>query len=94
MAANKAQSDANDSANAIDAANKASAQAAAAKKAFEESEYTRKFNPFDGLIHEDDGSSYNKGDGLKVGGVNKFLKVKNQSHKHHHRKMRQDEDSM
>ena len=63
---------------AIDAAAKiaheeaAKKQQEAAKKAHEEAEFRRKFNPFDGLIHEDDGSSWNKGDGVSVRGVNKF----------------------
>jgi len=51
---------------------KAAKIAAAAKKAHEEAEWKRKFNPFDGLVHEDDGSSWNKGDGVQVRGVNKF----------------------
>jgi hypothetical protein len=51
---------------------KAAKVAAAAKKAFEEAELKRKFNPFDGQYHEDDGTSWNKGDGVQVRGVNKF----------------------
>ena len=96
LKATKAQIDANAQAAAVDAANKAAAQAqqaAAAKKAQEEAfkiaEWKRKFNPFDGQVHEDDGTSWNKGDGKPVAGVNKYLNVKNQRNKHHHRKQRQ-----
>ena len=51
---------------------KAAKVAAAAKKALEDAELKRKFNPFDGQYHEDDGTSWNKGDGVQVRGVNKF----------------------
>jgi len=79
LGAAKAQSDANDRAIATDAANRA----AAAKKAHEESEFNRKFNQFDGLVHEDNGSSWNKGDGLQVGGVNNYLKTVHKRNKNH-----------
>ena len=39
--------------------NEKAAQAAAAAKAFQESEYKRKYNPFEGQMHEDNGISYN-----------------------------------
>ena len=42
----------------------------AAKKAFDEAEWKRKFNPFDGQVHEDDGKSWNLGDKIEVRGVN------------------------
>jgi len=35
--------------------------------------FNARFNTFDGLLHETDGSSYNKGDGIEVRGVNKFV---------------------
>lgn len=64
--ANKGQIAANEQqAQAVEAANKA-----AAKKAFEEAEYKRKYNQFDGLVHEDDGRTYNAGDNIERRGVN------------------------
>lgn len=67
------------------------AKAAAAKKAHEEAEFQRKFNPHDGLLHDDDGERY-FADGTQVRGVNKFVKMKNKSKKvkHHARKHRDD----
>ena len=34
--------------------------------------FKSKYNEFDGQIHETDGSSYNKGDGVEVRGINKM----------------------
>ena len=42
----------------------------AAKKAFQEAEWKRKFNPFEGVVHEDDGTSWNLCDKVAVRGVN------------------------
>lgn len=41
----------------------------------------KKKNPFDGLIHNDDGSRQSTDDGSIIGGVNNY--VKTHSHKHH-----------
>ena len=48
-----------------DAAKEAAAKKAAAK-AKAEKEFKRKFNKFDGLLHEDDGSRTDPNDGKKV----------------------------
>ena len=80
FASGKAENEVNDNDILHDEAKKAAKVAAAAKKAHDEAERKRKFNPFDGLVHEDDGSSWNKGDGVQVRGVNKFLKTHKRSH--------------
>ena len=69
------------------------AKAAAAKKAHDVAEFKRKFNPHDGLLHDDDGQTHFT-DGSPVGGVNKYVKMKNKSKKAKHtaRKHRDDVD--
>jgi len=71
----KNQIEANENAIRVEAARAAAAQAAAAKKAQEEASWNRRFNPFEGIVHEDDGTSWNLGDGKPVGGVNNYLKL-------------------
>ena len=43
-----------------------------AEAAAKEAEWKRKFNPFDGQVHEDDGTTWNLGDKVPVKGVNLF----------------------
>ena len=49
-----------------------------------QAEWNRRFNPFEGIVHEDDGTSWNFGDGKPVGGVNNYLKL--------HKRARADKD--
>ena len=69
----------------------------AARKAFEESERKRRWNQFDGSIHQDDGSRVLP-DGSSVAGVNNNLKMRNDHHKKHSNVQthvrRDDEDTM
>lgn len=61
----------------------AKVRAAAEKKAFEEAEFKRKFNDFDGLLHGDDGQRYFP-DGEQVRSVNNNLGMKKHHHHKHH----------
>ena len=61
-------------------------------------EHKRKLNPFDGLVHDDDGKRYTdyfpNGNGPEVAGVNDYMKMKNKSKKGKHtaRKHRDDRE--
>lgn len=57
-------------------------KAIADRLAFEESERQRKWNQFDGSIHQDDGSRVLP-DGSIVKGVNNYVKKRNHHHKKH-----------
>ena len=79
--------EAEDRAKELDAAHKSitddeNARIAQAKKEWLDAEWKRRYNEYEGIVHEDDGSNWNLGDGMPVGGVNKYLKLKN----HHHHK--------
>ena len=52
-----------------------------------EAAFRATYNEFDGQYHVD-GSSYNKGDGIRVRGINKMAQMKKHHHhgKHHNKK--------